>query len=418
MNVKKSLCIVVVSAALFASAPAQARDMILTPAQSWSGFYAGVHGGFLRADQEVVIDTSPTLLVTPDSTFAGLQIGYWAPLSYNWLYGFEADISFASSDTDAATGARTQFDRFGTARTRVGYANGPWLLFASGGLAWSRISINDITTTFTPINTKQAFVGWSAGLGVEYALSPRWSARAEYLFVDLGSNAESFFGLAVNPDISFSAVRLGLNYRLGHLPDSSPRMAQRRGAFNWSGAYTGVHGAYAAGEQAMEYTFTVPFETKGGLGGVQGGFNWQFASNIVVGIESDLSFGKIDGTFDAGCCTVKIEKFGTVRLRAGYAFDNVLIYGTGGVAWAKTDNQYFFSFIASDRPFLGWTAGVGIEYALSPLWSVKGEYLRVNFGTTRTEYVGLVTFEEKAEYDMFRIGLNYRASLFDMLARR
>lgn len=239
------------------------------PAYNWSGLYIGAHGGFLRADQEFTIDTSPTVLGKPDSAFVGLQFGYWAPLSRNWLYGFEADISFAGGDFDTATGARTQFDRFGTARTRIGYANGPWLLFASGGLAWSRISMNDIPTTFTPLNTKHSFVGWSGGLGVEYALSQRWSVRAEYLYVDLGSNSENFFGfLRVDPEVSFSAIRLGLNYRLGSLPDTAPRMMQRRGTHNWSGGYIGLHGAYASGEQTMTYTFTVPFEPKGGLGGV------------------------------------------------------------------------------------------------------------------------------------------------------
>ena len=195
-------------------------------------------------------------------------------------------------------------------------------------------------------------------------------------------------------------------------------MAQRRGVFDWSGAYIGVHGARASGEQSMSYTFDVPFEPKGFLGGVQGGFNWQFASKVLVGIESDVSFGKIDGDFLAGCCTVKIDSLGTVRLRAGYAFDNFLLYGTGGVAWAKTDNQYFGGFIVSDRPFLGWAAGIGAEYAISSLWSVKGEYLRIKFNANETDYVGLVTLREIAGYDVFRIGLNYRASLFDILARR
>ncbi len=390
----------------------------VAPVYNWTGLYIGAHGGFLRADQEFTIDTSPTVFAKPDSAFTGLQIGYWTPLSHTWLYGFEADISFAGSDFDAATGARTKFDRFGTARTRIGYANGPWLLFAGGGLAWSRVSMNDVPTTFTPLNTKHSFVGWSAGLGVEYALSQRWSARAEYLVVDLGSNGENLFGFRVTPDISFSALRLGLNYRPGSLPVAAPRMTQRRGAYNWSGGYVGLHGAYASGEQAMYYTFTVPFEPKGALGGVQSGINWQFASNVVLGIESDISFGKIDGDFMAGCCTVKIDKLGTLRFRAGYAFDNVLIYGTGGLAWAATDNQYFFSLLSSDRPFLGWTAGVGVEYALSALWSVKAEYLRIKFDPTRTEYVGLTAFDETGEYDMFRLGLNYRASLFELLVRR
>lgn len=395
-----------------------ARDVSISPSKTWSGLYIGAHGGFLRADQTFTVDTSPTVFGKSNSSFAGLQIGYWAPLSRNWLYGFEADISSARSDFDVATGARTQFDRFGTVRTRIGYANGPWLLFASGGLAWSRVSMNEVPTTFTPLNTRHSFVGWSGGFGVEYALSQRWSARAEYLYVDLGNISENFLGFAVSPDVSFSAVRLGLNYKLGSFPNSAPQMAQRRGTYNWSGGYVGLHGAYASGEQSVHYTLTVPFEPKGVLGGVQSGINWQLASNVVLGIETDISFGKIDGKDSDGCCAVKIDKLGTARLRAGYAFDNILIYGTGGLAWAKTDNQYFLSILTSDRPFLGWTAGVGVEYALSAMWSVKAEYLRIKFDPTRTEYVGLATFDETGKYDVYRVGLNYRASLFDILAGR
>lgn len=135
----------------------------------------------------------------------------------------------------------------------------------------------------------------------------------------------------------------------------------------------------------------------------------------MLGVESDIAFGKIDGTFDAGCCTVKIDKLGTLRVRAGYAFDNILVYGTGGLAWATTDNQYFFSILNSDRPFLGWAGGIGVEYALSNLWSVKAEYLRIKFDATRTDYSGVAAFDETGEYDMFRVGLNYRASIFDIL---
>jgi len=405
--------------AVLASASVQAREVALSPAAQWTGVYLGVHGGSLRADQEVTLDVNPTLFGKPESSFAGVQIGYWAPLSANWLYGFEADLSFAGNDTDPATGVTSQFDRFGTARTRIGYANGPWLLFASGGLAWARMSADNITGS-TAINTRHSFLGWLAGAGVEYALSQRWSARAEYLFADFDSNFEDLFGLTAGPKISFSAIRLGLNYRIGSLPAVTARTAaMRRGAFDWSGAYIGVHGGYATGAQTMQYgTFTVPFKPKGGFGGVQGGFNWQLPSRVVLGIESDIAFGKIEGDFLDGCCVVKIDRLGTVRLRAGYAFDTLLLYATGGVVWATTNNRYLTGVAFSDRPLVGATFGVGAEYALSPLWSIKGEYLRVNFSPNRTDHVGTSPFDETAQYDLYRVGLNYRASLFDILARR
>jgi outer membrane immunogenic protein len=416
-GVKKYLCIAVVSAVLFSGDAAQARDPILSPSQIWSGFYVGVHGGYLRADQEIALDSDPTVTGNPGAAFGGLQIGYWAPLSMNWLYGFEADLSFARGDLDGASGVGTQFERFGTARTRLGYAHGPWLFFASGGFAWARVANDNIPST--PINTKHSFIGWSGAAGIEYALSLRWSARAEYIFAGFDKNFEDLFGLTVRPDVSFGAVRLGLNYRLGGLHDAAPRAAPRGATFNWSGSYIGLHGGYATGQQAMTYsTFIVPFYPKGKFGGLQGGFNWHFASNVVLGIESDISFGKIEGDYLSGCCVVKIDRFGTVRLRTGYAFNNLLIYGTGGLAWAKTDNNYLNGMGYSDRPLVGAAFGAGVEYALSPLWSVKGEYLRVNFSPNRTEHVASTVYDESGHYNIYRIGLNYRASLFEILAGR
>ncbi|MBY0531575.1 MAG: outer membrane beta-barrel protein [Xanthobacteraceae bacterium] len=388
------------------------------PVYNWTGFYIGVHGGYLSGENKVLnfLDTST---VKPDGAFGGVQIGYWAPLSANWLYGFEADLSFSDADGfESVNGITTRFDRFGTARTRIGYANGQWLFFASGGVAWARISSENIPSSLGTLNTKQGFKGWTAGAGVEYALSQRWSVRAEYLYADFGKNSVNLLGDITELEPSFSLVRVGLNYRLGDVPRSAPQM-QTRSAFNWTGGYIGVHGGYASGDQSMTFLAgTVLFEPKGGFGGVQGGFNWQFASNLVLGIESDISFGKIEGNFDAGCCVVKIDRFGTARLRAGYAINNALFYGTGGIAWAKTDNQYFFSLITSDRPFIGWTAGAGVEYAFSPMWSIKAEYLRFEFGDNKSDYVGLTPFDERAHYDLFRIGLNYRASVFEILARR
>lgn len=409
----------ILSVASAFSTSVQSRDAIISPAYQWTGFYVGAHGGLLRGDNDV-LHSLGTDAVKADGTTGGLQIGYWAPLSPNWLYGFEADLSFSNADgLENVNGITTSVDRFGTARTRLGYANGSWLIFASGGLAWARASAENIPFSLGTLNTKQSFYGWAAGVGVEYALSQRWSARAEYLYVDLGSNTTNLFGDVTRLEPSFSTFRVGLNYRLGALPNNAPRTAMQRGPFNWTGAYIGVHGGYASGEQSMTYLAgTVPFEPKGGFGGVQGGFNWQFASNLVLGLESDISFGSISGDFDAGCCVVKIDRFGTARLRAGYAFNNLLVYGTGGMAWAKPDNQYFFGAITSDRPFIGWAAGAGVEYAFSPLWSVKAEYLRFEFDDNKSEYVALSPFNERAQYDLFRVGLNYRASLFEIIARR
>lgn len=395
---------------------ALARDAVIAPAYSWSGFYVGAHGGYLRGSDDITNVAN----LHPRGGFGGVQIGYWAPISANWLYGFETDISFSSADgTENTFGISTRVERFGTARTRLGYANGPWLVFASGGLAWSRLSATNIPTSFGTMDTRQSFIGWSAGLGLEYALNERWSARAEYIHASFSRNNEDLIGIGAEQDLSFGTVRVGLNYRLGALPQK-PLAASPRSTFNWTGGYMGVHGGFATGHQSLTYLGgTVTFDpTEGGFGGVQGGYNWQFASNLVLGIESDISLSNLNGDFLAGCCRVTVERFGTARLRAGYAFSNVLFYGTGGIAWAKFDPSYVGGMFESNRPFVGWTAGLGVEYALSAMWSVKAEYLRFNFEDNGTNHVGVSPFDERARYDVYRIGLNYRATLFDLLASR
>jgi outer membrane immunogenic protein len=412
--VKKSLCVAVASVALLANATAQARDVALTPAQSWSGVYVGVHGGFLSGKNNL----ADLGLVKPDGAFGGIQAGYWTPLSPHWLLGFEADLSLSDADgLDGVSGISSRISAFGTARTRVGYASGSWLVFASGGFAWGRLTSNDVPSTLFPLNMKQNFTGWSAGVGAEYAIAPRWSAKVEYIFADLGRNDENFFGTVTPQDLSFGSIRLGLNYRLGAMPAATG--AVQRTVYSWSGAYIGIHGGNARGNQSMTYLGgTVDFEPKGNFFGVQSGYNWHLPSNLVLGIESDISFASIDGSFLGGCCTTRTERFGTVRLRTGYAFSNILFYATGGLAWATPQNNYFFSVTTSDRPFVGWTAGAGIEYALSARWSIRGEYLRFNFENNSSDYGGVSPFIERAEYDIFRVGLNYRASLFDIIAGR
>ena len=371
---------------------------VARPAYNWTGFYIGAHGGTLRGDYEL-----PAAAVQhPHGGYGGIQAGYWAHLSPNWVYGFEADLSFADiGSTDSAVPLTLQIDRFGTARTRFGHAAGSWLFYASAGVAWAKLSTD--TAFFV---SRQPLVGWTAGLGAEYAFAPNWSVKAEYLFANLGSNTESILGFGgITQDVTFGTFRVGLNHRLGGaMPVTN---ATPRGRYNWTGAYIGVHGGYATGEQSMTYLGgTVPFEPDGNVGGFQGGYSFQFASNVVLGFESDFSFAGIKGHFMGDCCTVQIKQFGTARLRAGYAFDNFLLYATGGLAWAKTENDYLFSLFTTDRPFIGWAAGAGVEYALTPKWSVKAEWLRLKFDDNRTEFVGLTPFNERAEYDVYRVGLN------------
>jgi outer membrane immunogenic protein len=130
--------------------------------------------------------------------------------------GLEGDMDWSnvSGSTSAAgcPGCSVQNNWLSTARGRVGYAFGHWLPYITGGLA-----VGDVQASapgFSGMTNTQ--VGWAAGAGVEYALSNNWSAKVEYLHVDLGRfDCGGSCGAAGTDNVSFhdNLVRGGFNYR-------------------------------------------------------------------------------------------------------------------------------------------------------------------------------------------------------------
>lgn len=143
---------------------------------------------------------------------------------------------------------------------------------------------------------------------------------------------------------------------------------------NWTGFYLGAMGGYAQENSSGIGTLS------GGFAGGTAGYNWQMG-NVVLGIEADAAWADVGanvGLF-GGLASVDytIRSMGTVRGRVGYAFDQVLVYGTGGYAWS--DNRFTATAlgvsVSDDRFHSGWTLGAGVEVMFAPKWSVKAEYL-------------------------------------------
>ncbi|HLX16291.1 MAG TPA: outer membrane protein [Bradyrhizobium sp.] len=147
-------------------------------------------------------------------------------------------------------------------------------------------------------------------------------------------------------------------------------------AINWSGFYIGAMGGYAA-ENTSD-----PLGIKGGFGGGTVGYNWQFGT-IVAGLEADGAFADVtsSATIAGVTATAKIDALATVRGRVGVAFDQVLLYGTGGLALADTKlSATALGITLSDnKTQTGWTLGAGAEWMFMPHWSLKAEYLYRRF---------------------------------------
>jgi outer membrane immunogenic protein len=157
---------------------------------------------------------------------------------------------------------------------------------------------------------------------------------------------------------------------------------------NWTGFYIGAMGGYAQENSSGIGTLS------GGFAGGTVGYNWQ-NGNLVLGVEADGAWADVGANIAVipGLASIDytIRSMGTVRGRVGYAFDQVLLYGTGGYAWS--DNRLSATALGvsiSDSQFhSGWTVGAGVEVMFAPKWSVKAEYLYKSF-EGQTYFAGTV----------------------------
>ena len=193
--------------------------------------------------------------------------------------------------------------------------------------------------------------------------------------------------------------------------------------FTWTGIYLGINGGYAFGDSNWSTPGLVPtgnFSTDGFLVGGTVGGNYQWGQ-FVLGIEGDWDWQDLNGTtFVTGgsaCglgCETKSDWLATIRGRAGYAWDRVLFYGTGGAAFGNLQAAVgALPFSSSTQT--GWTAGAGIEVAFTPNLTGKIEYLYVDLGNQScgaancfsVSGVGPVTTVSLTE-NVVRAGINYK----------
>ena len=197
-------------------------------------------------------------------------------------------------------------------------------------------------------------------------------------------------------------------------------------AFSWAGFYVGANGGYEwtdpktspiAATQSIPplagigpltfqadgiFPLTSSVGQSGAIGGLQAGYNWQ-ANAFVAGIEADFDYSSAgQSTVTANCCgpattitatniSRRLDAFGTLRARLGYAADRMLYYMTGGLAFGESRLAYAAaatSGAGNDGSGLGastvwqagWTIGAGLEYAVLENWTVKAEYLHYDLG--------------------------------------
>jgi outer membrane immunogenic protein len=197
--------------------------------------------------------------------------------------------------------------------------------------------------------------------------------------------------------------------------------------YDWTGFYIGVAGGGSLGtsthiDAATGLGDTLGYNLRGGLVGGTVGYNWQ-VSSFVFGFEGDASWvGEYGSHLDDGAVGnpaftsfTKETWVATARVRAGYAVNNLLFYGTGGYAAAGVEagikdsgTNALLASATSTRS--GWTAGGGLEWGFAPNWSAKFEYLYMKFESAAFNTLAAEGPRSSVPLDdnVVRAGINYR----------
>ncbi len=152
--------------------------------------------------------------------------------------------------------------------------------------------------------------------------------------------------------------------------------------FSWAGPYVGAQIGYGWGETRGKIKGSRRgIDTDGVIGGLYGGYNAQLTPNFVLGGEADISWSDISGDRSIGGrkYEARTDWQGTIRARAGAAFDRILVYGTGGVAFAG-NNMKKQARGSEGQTHVGWTLGAGVEGAITENIVARGEYLYAGYG--------------------------------------
>jgi outer membrane immunogenic protein len=251
----KSLVIAVAFASLVTAGTAIAADVSYqaappvppppTPTFSWTGFYVGAHAGpgWSLSEQTFSGGTQNGIRqdVNNENNYTGTGFLGGAQAGFNyqvgpWVWGVEAQFSWADLDGKdhciaaspvALLNCDTKANWLGTAAARIGFASDRTMIFVKGGGAWvhDKYDLSFFAPPPRSDSVDQTRSGWVFGTGVEYAFYGNWSAKVEYDYLDLGTQAVTFPGLpAFDPQFigttvtirqRIQLVKFGLNYRFG-----------------------------------------------------------------------------------------------------------------------------------------------------------------------------------------------------------
>lgn len=393
--------------------------------RGWDGFYVGASGGIVRGTARWTDDFFG--FTTGDFSSSGMLFGLTAGKNWQngrWVYGIEGDWSLVDFRADsyaivcAPAGCTSEMTSFATLRGRLGYLFTPNLLvFATAGAAWADLTHGNIVFSVTT-NTVSGHV---AGAGLEWAVAPQWTLKAEYLFARFDGNEACSvtvcFVSIQNDKFDAHIFRLGMNWHFGQGGAPLFAVAAAVSGNSWTGFYAGAFFGYTKAEtEWSDPTFGLmsgSFSGDSAIGGLTAGFNWQ-SGLWIYGVEGDAAFLNITANSAGSFCLcfpaeTRISELVTLRSRLGYLVQpNILVFASGGVAAGlmKFGN---FGIQTGSSLELGPAVGAGIEVQTLRNWTIKGEYLFASFSSSEAcnaLLCGGALYSDYIRVHMFRFGIN------------
>ena len=406
------------SVAVFSVTSAMAADEVVAEAfaeTNFGGFYIGTEVAYSMSNSEVSVREGPEHITLDGFGGRGGSIGGF--VGYDYLYdngfligaqigGHVSDINASVSISDGAGGfgyGELKTDWFATVSARAGYLVNPdTLLYGSLGATVAHgvgSYAYDISGDFDSDSDKELFYGVAFGaLGVETVLSGRVRARFEYIASYLNTQTLDFDGAGLEVTPLIGTAKVGLIYGFGEPRSISAQFVNAPDT--WSGFYAGISGGQDVGVSEFTLTDGAPIGAGGagfdfdGFGsdgyaiGVVGGYNRQFGSHIVAGVEAGINASSTSNTIsaslggDSGSLEIGTSSSYGARLRLGVlANPGTLIYGYGGIS-----RQRMFVRMTegpgSMRESMNIDAvefGGGVETWITDKLTLRGEYGLVSY---------------------------------------
>ncbi|NJL08953.1 MAG: porin family protein [Methylacidiphilales bacterium] len=441
--------------------PAVAADLrlakspeVMAPAWSWTGGYIGLHGGYGWGSADHSFHPSNGVFAPASGSFGpdidgglfGFQTG-WNWQIGNVVVGLEGTTAWSGIEgKDAAAFTaypnatyKTEVESLSTFVARLGFANGGWLVYGKAGAAYGEVKSTLTDTGGQYFRRTSDHIGWTVGLGVDYALTPNWILGLEYNYIDLGDqHYGGIAGLDYKDDITVSTVLARLSYKFGAggNPLATAILGSATPGGLWNGLYLGVHGGYGWGTadhtlyagSLVAASGSKGFDFDGGVFGGQAGYMTQLG-NWVLGTEATFAWAgaKKTGDVPAGLLnpgatarvSSELDWLATTTIRLGYTWGPWQLYGKGGTAFGESESKATIvngggNTFAEKNDHIGWTIGGGLEYSWGN-WLAGIEYNYVDLGDQK--YGGLtnpagdwLSYETELSFSTVLARLSYKFS--------